>query len=58
VGPSDSAFRSTRGEVRIDPESHGLLETRDQTVRLVDGDRANGKVVGTLGVLGPSKHVG
>jgi branched-chain amino acid transport system substrate-binding protein len=52
-----SSFQSTRGEVRIDPESHGLIQTYYHTVPVTDGDQARVKVVGTLGVFGPSKQV-
>jgi branched-chain amino acid transport system substrate-binding protein len=54
---SVSSFQSTRGEVRIDPESHGLIQTYYHTAPVVDGDQAKVKVVGTLGVFGPSKQV-
>jgi branched-chain amino acid transport system substrate-binding protein len=53
-----SSFQSTRGEVRIDPDSHGLIQTYYHTVPVTDGDQAKLKVVGTLGVYGPSKQVG
>ena len=52
-----SSFQSTRGEVRIDPESHGLIQTYYHTVPEAAGDSARVKVVGTLGVFGPSKQV-
>jgi branched-chain amino acid transport system substrate-binding protein len=52
-----SSFQSTRGEVRIDPESHGLIQTYYHTVPVTDGDQARVNVVGTLGVFGPSKQV-
>jgi branched-chain amino acid transport system substrate-binding protein len=53
-----TSFQSVRGEIRIDPDSHGLIQTYYQTMPVVDGDQAKLKVVGTLGVFGPSKQVG
>jgi branched-chain amino acid transport system substrate-binding protein len=52
-----SSFQSIRGEVRIDPESHGLIQTYYQTSPVADGDQYKVKVVGTLGVFGPSKQI-
>ena len=52
-----SSFQSIRGEVRIDPESHGLIQTYYQTVPVAQGDQYKVKVVGTLGVFGPSKQI-
>ena len=43
--------------MRIDPESHGLIQTYYHTVPEAAGDSARVKVVGTLGVFGPSKQV-
>jgi hypothetical protein len=51
------SFQSIRGEVRIDPDSHGLIQTYYQTAPVVDGERAKIKVVGTLGVFGPSSRI-
>jgi branched-chain amino acid transport system substrate-binding protein len=51
------SFQSVRGEVKIDPESHGLIQTYYHTEPLADGDKVTVKVVGTLGVFGPSKQV-
>jgi ABC-type branched-subunit amino acid transport system substrate-binding protein len=52
-----SSFQSIRGEVRIDPESHGLIQTYYQTAPVADGDQVKVKVVGPLGVFGPSKQI-
>jgi len=52
-----SSFQSIRGEVRIDPESHGLIQTYYQTAPVVDGDQVKVKVVGPLGVFSPSKQI-
>ena len=52
-----SSFQSIRGEVRIDPDSHGLIQTYYQTVPVADGDKYKVKVVGTLGVFSPSKQI-
>jgi branched-chain amino acid transport system substrate-binding protein len=54
---SVSSFQSVRGEVRIDPESHGLIQTYYHTAPVIDGDTAQVKVVGTLGVFGPTKQI-
>jgi ABC-type branched-subunit amino acid transport system substrate-binding protein len=51
------SFQSVRGEVRIDPESHGLIQTYYQTAPVVEADKARVKVVGTLGIFGPSKQI-
>jgi branched-chain amino acid transport system substrate-binding protein len=51
------SFQSVRGEVRIDPESHGLIQSYYQTVPVADGDKVTVKVVGTLGVFGPTKQI-
>ncbi|HLZ26803.1 MAG TPA: ABC transporter substrate-binding protein [Chloroflexota bacterium] len=52
-----SSFQSIRGEVQIDPDSHGLIQSYYQTVPVADGDKYKVKVVGTLGVFGPSKQI-
>jgi hypothetical protein len=52
-----SSFQSIRGEVRIDPESHGLIQTYYQTVPVAQGDQYKVKVVGPLGVFGPTKQI-
>jgi branched-chain amino acid transport system substrate-binding protein len=52
-----ASFQSIRGEVRIDPESHGLIQTYYQTAPVVDGDTAKVKVVGPLGVFGPTSQI-
>ena len=54
---SVSSFQSVRGEVQIDPESHGLIQTYYQTAPVIEGDSARIKVVGTLGVFGPSRQI-
>src|SRR5207249_1003035 len=51
------SFQSVRGEVRIDPDSHGLIQTYYQTAPVADGDKVTVKVVGTLGVFGPTKQI-
>jgi branched-chain amino acid transport system substrate-binding protein len=51
------SFQSIRGEVRIDPESHGLIQTYYQTAPVLEGDQVKVKVVGPLGVFGPSKQI-
>jgi branched-chain amino acid transport system substrate-binding protein len=51
------SFQSVRGEVRIDPETHGLIQTYYQTEPVADGDTVTVKVVGTLGVFGPTKQI-
>jgi ABC-type branched-subunit amino acid transport system substrate-binding protein len=51
------SFQSIRGDVRIDPESHGLIQTYYQTVPAIEGTRAKVKVVDTLGVFGPSSRI-
>jgi branched-chain amino acid transport system substrate-binding protein len=48
-----TAFQSIRGEIRIDPDSHGLIQSYYHTEPLIDGDTARIKVVGSLGVFGP-----
>lgn len=52
-----TSFQSIRGEIRIDAESHGLIQTYYHTEPLIDGDSARVKVVGTLGVFGPHAQV-
>ena len=52
-----SSFQSIRGEVRIDPESHGLIQTYYHTAPVLEGDQVKVKVVGTLGIFGPSKQI-
>jgi branched-chain amino acid transport system substrate-binding protein len=54
---SISSFQSIRGEIRIDPDSHGLIQSYYQTAPIQDGDQYRVKVVGTLGVFGPSAQV-
>lgn len=48
-----TSFQSIRGEIRIDPDSHGLIQTYYHTEPQVDGDTAKIRVVGALGVFGP-----
>jgi branched-chain amino acid transport system substrate-binding protein len=52
-----SSFQSIRGEVQIDPESHGLIQTYYRTEPVADGDNVVVKVVGNLGVFGPTKQI-
>lgn len=52
-----TSFQSIRGEIRIDPESHGLIQTYYHTEPVIDGDSAHVKVVGTLGVFGPHTQI-
>jgi branched-chain amino acid transport system substrate-binding protein len=54
---SVTSFQSIRGEIKIDPESHGLIQTYYHTEPLIDGDSARVKVVGTLGVFGPHAQI-
>ena len=51
------SFQSVRGEVRIDPDSHGLIQSYYQTVPVAEGDKVTIKVVGSLGVFGPTKQI-
>jgi branched-chain amino acid transport system substrate-binding protein len=48
-----TSFQSIRGEIRIDPDSHGLIQSYYHTEPLIDGDTARIKVIGSLGVFGP-----
>lgn len=52
-----TSFQSIRGEIRIDPESHGLIQSYYHTEPAIDGDTARLKVVGTLGVFGPHSQI-
>jgi len=52
-----SSFQSIRGEIKIDPESHGLIQSYYHTEPQMDGDSAKVKVVGTLGVYGPHTRI-
>ena len=52
-----SSFQSIRGEVQVEPESHGLIQTYYHTEPVADGDKVTVKVVGTLGVFSPSKQL-
>jgi branched-chain amino acid transport system substrate-binding protein len=54
---SITSFQSIRGEIRIDPESHGLIQSYYHTEPAIDGDTAKIKVIGTLGVYGPHSQV-
>jgi branched-chain amino acid transport system substrate-binding protein len=51
------SFQSIRGDVRIDPESHGLIQTYYHTAPVLEGDQVKVKVVGTLGVFGPARQI-
>jgi branched-chain amino acid transport system substrate-binding protein len=50
---SITSFQSIRGEIRIDPDSHGLIQSYYHTEPLIEGDTARIKVIGSLGVFGP-----
>jgi len=52
-----ASFQSIRGEVRIDPDSHGLIQTYYHTQPVLEGDKVKVKVVGQLGVFGPTKQI-
>jgi branched-chain amino acid transport system substrate-binding protein len=52
-----TSFQSIRGEIRIDPESHGLIQSYYHTEPQIDGDAARVKVVGSLGVFGPHSQI-
>ena len=52
-----TSFQSIRGEIRIDPDSHGLIQTYYHTEPQIDGDTASVKVVGPLGVFGPTTQL-
>jgi branched-chain amino acid transport system substrate-binding protein len=52
-----TSFQSIRGEIRIDPDSHGLIQTYYQTEPVIDGDTAKVHVVGPLGVFGPNRQI-
>lgn len=51
------SFQSIRGEVKIDPESHGLIQSYYHTAPVVEDDKVKIKVLGTLGVFGPSRQI-
>ena len=52
-----TSFQSIRGEIKIDPESHGLIQTYYHTEPQIDGDTARIHVVGPLGVFGPHSQI-
>ncbi len=52
-----SSFQSIRGEIKIDPDSHGLIQTYYHTEPVIDGDSAHIRVVGTLGVFSPTAQL-
>ena len=52
-----TSFQSIRGEIRIDPDSHGLIQSYYHTEPAIDGDTARVKVVGSLGVYGPHARI-
>ncbi len=52
-----TSFPSIRGEIKIDSDSHGLIQTYYHTEPLIDGDTAKLKVVGPLGVFGPHAQI-
>jgi branched-chain amino acid transport system substrate-binding protein len=52
-----TSFQSIRGEIKIDPDSHGLIQTYYHTEPDIQGDTAKIKVVGNLGVFGPHTQI-
>jgi branched-chain amino acid transport system substrate-binding protein len=54
---SVTSFQSIRGEVQVDPESHGLIQSYYHTIPVESGDSVTLKVVGTLGLFAPSKQL-
>jgi branched-chain amino acid transport system substrate-binding protein len=52
-----TSFQSIRGEIKIDPDSHGLIQTYYHTEPVIDGDSAKLRVVGPLGVFGPHAQI-
>jgi branched-chain amino acid transport system substrate-binding protein len=52
-----TSFQSIRGEIRIDPDSHGLIQSYYHTEPQIDGDTARIKVIGSLGVFGPHSQL-
>jgi branched-chain amino acid transport system substrate-binding protein len=51
------SFQSIRGEIKIDSDSHGLIQTYYQQQPVIDGDSAKIKIVGSLGVFGPHSQI-
>ena len=54
---SVTSFQSIRGEVQVEPESHGLIQSYYHTVPVEDGDNVTVKVVGSLGLFAPHKQI-
>jgi branched-chain amino acid transport system substrate-binding protein len=52
-----TSFQSIRGEIRIDPDTHGLIQTYYHTEPVIEGDTARIHVVGPLGVFGPNAQI-
>jgi branched-chain amino acid transport system substrate-binding protein len=52
-----TSFQSIRGEIKIDPDSHGLIQTYYHTEPDISGETAKVKVVGSLGVYGPHAQI-
>jgi branched-chain amino acid transport system substrate-binding protein len=52
-----TSFQSIRGEIKIDPATHGLIQTYYHTEPMIDGDSARLRVVGPLGVFGPHSQI-
>ena len=52
-----SSFQSIRGEVQVEPESHGLIQSYYHTVPVEADDKVSIKVVGTLGLFAPNKQL-
>ena len=54
---SVTSFQSIRGEVQVEPESHGLIQQYYHTVPVESGDSVTLKVVGSLGLFAPHKQL-
>jgi branched-chain amino acid transport system substrate-binding protein len=52
-----TTFQSIRGDIQIDPDSHGLIQTYWHQEPVIDGDTARIKIVGPLGVFGPHTQI-
>ena len=54
---SVTSFQSIRGEVQVEPESHGLIQQYYHTVPVESGDAVSLKVLGSLGLFAPHKQL-
>jgi branched-chain amino acid transport system substrate-binding protein len=52
-----TSFQSIRGEVQVEPESHGLIQQYYQTIPVLADDKVTIKVVGSLGIFAPNKQI-